>query len=154
MSSESVPTTTDYRSVFDLCDAREKRFLYDLMEIEPRVVHDHPLPELHALLLALERMWGGAYKKPPIVPPGLLYYLAVYAAYAHHIPEDIEGWRAGAAHDVYHMLQGFMESVALAIKDGACLKHEADGVYLDLFRIPQWYYDAVMKDQQTVAASD
>ena len=59
MSSASVPTPTDYPSVFDLYDAREKRFLCDLMETEPRVVHDHPLPELHALLLALERLWGG-----------------------------------------------------------------------------------------------
>jgi hypothetical protein len=46
MSSASVPTTTAYPSVFDLCDAREQCFLRDLMEDAGLALHDHPLPEL------------------------------------------------------------------------------------------------------------
>ena len=43
-----------------------------------------------------------------------------------------------------------MESVALAIKDGTLIEHKNDGVYLDLFRIPQWFYEEVMKDEQAL----
>jgi hypothetical protein len=131
-----------------LCDARELRFLYDLMQEEPDVLDDHPLPELHALLAVLERMWGGEAAKQLTVPLELMYYLVNYATYAHHIPEDVEEWRSGAAHDTYYLLQGFMESVALAIKDGSLLEHKEDGMYIDLFRIPQWFYDEVVKEQQ------
>ena len=96
------------------------------------MLDDHPVPELYVLLRAIERMWGGAAVKQLTVPPELIYYLAVATAYVHHVPEDVEGWRSGAAHDVYEILQGFMESVALAIKDGAVVKHEDDGIYIDL----------------------
>jgi hypothetical protein len=82
--------------------------------------------------------------------PELIYYLAVCSAYVHHIPEDGERWRSGAAHDVHAILQGLMESVALAIKDGAVVKHEDGGVFIDLFRIPQWFYEEVVKEQQIV----
>ena len=92
-------------------------------------------------------MWGGANAKQLTVPPGLMYDLVAYATYAHHIPEDVEAWRSGAAHDVHAILQGFMESVALAIKDGAVVKHKDDGVYIDLFRIPQWFYEEVVNDR-------
>jgi hypothetical protein len=70
------------------------------------------------------------------------------AAYVHHVPEDVERWRASAVHDVYRILQGFMESVALAIRDGSLVKHEDVGTYIDLFRIPQWFYDEVVKEEQ------
>jgi hypothetical protein len=143
-----VPAGIDNAPVFDLCDARERRFLLELMQEENQdVVYDHPLPELHALLLALERMWGGEHTPSITVPPGLMYYLVIYATYAHHIPEDVAGWRHGAAHEVYAILQGLMESVALAIQDGTLVKHADDGVYIDLFRIPQWLYDEVVKDR-------
>jgi hypothetical protein len=39
-----------------------------------------------------------------------------------------------------------MQSVALAIKDGAVVKHEDGGASIDLFRIPQWLYDEVVKE--------
>jgi hypothetical protein len=91
-------------------------------------------------------MWGGAGAKQLTVPPKLIYYLAVYAAYAHHIPEDVEGWRSGAVHDVLRILRGFMESVALAIKDGSVVKHDDDGVSIDFFRIPQWFYEEVTNE--------
>jgi hypothetical protein len=125
----------------DLCNAREQRFLYDLMQEEPEALDDHPIPELYALLRAIERMWGGADAKQLTVPPDLIYYLAVCAAYVHHIPEDMEQWRAGAAHDVHHILQGFMESVALAIQSGTVVTHKDDALYIDLVRIPQWFYE-------------
>jgi len=141
-----VPTPVDNAPVFDLCSEPEKRFLLDLIQQEePGALADHPIPELYALLRAIERTWGGADAKQLTVPPELIYYLAVCAAYVHHIPEDVEGWRAGAAHDVYHILQGFIQSVALAIKEGAMVPHEDDGIYIDLFCIPQWFYDEVTK---------
>ena len=141
-----VPASLDNAPVFDLCNAREKRFLLDLIaQEEPGALDDHPMPELYALLRAIERMWGGADAKQLTVPPTLIYYLAVCAAYVHHIPEDVEEWRSGASHDVYHILQGFMESVAVAIKESSVVEHKDDGVYLDLFRIPQWFYDNVVK---------
>jgi hypothetical protein len=126
-----------------LCDAREQRFLYHLMAEESAALDDHPIPELYALLRAIERMWGGADAKQRTVPPELIYSLAVYGTYAHCIPEDVEKWRAGAVHDVYHILQGFMESVTLAIKAGTVVQHEDGGVSIDLFRIPRWLYDEV-----------
>lgn len=58
--------------------------------------------------------------------------------------------RAGAALDVYCILQGFMESVALAIKDGSLLERKDDRVSIDLFRIPPWFYDEMVKEQQIV----
>jgi hypothetical protein len=47
------------------------------------------------------------------------------------------------------MLQGFMESVALAIHDGSVVERKDDGMYIDLFRIPQWFYEEVVNDQHT-----
>jgi hypothetical protein len=94
-----LPPGIDNAPVFDLCDARERRFLLDLMQEDSLVLDDHPLPELHALLLALERMWGGTDAKQFTVPPGLMYYLVAYATYAHHIPEDVEGWRHSGGHN-------------------------------------------------------
>jgi hypothetical protein len=130
--------------VFDLCSAPEQRFLRDLIaQEEPGSLGDHPMPELYALLRALERMWGGADAKQLTVPPGLMYYLVAYATYAHHVPEDVEGYRSGAAHDVHQILRGVMESVALAIKDGAVVRYEDGRVTIDLFRIPQWFYEKV-----------
>jgi hypothetical protein len=144
-----APAARVYASLSYLCNAREQRFLRDLLAQEaPGALDDHPMPELYALLGAIERMWGGADAKQLTVAPELIYYLAVCAAYMHHVPEDVEKWRAGAAHDVYHILQGFMESVALAIKDGAVMQHEDGGVSIDLFRIPQWFYDEVLKGQK------
>jgi hypothetical protein len=143
-----VSTPRDNAPVFDLCNAREQRFLLDLIQQEePQALADHPMPELYALLQAIERMWGGAEAKQLTAPPELIYYLAVCAAYVHHAPEGAERWRAGAAHDVYHILQGFMESVALAIKDRSIVKHEDGRVSIDLFRIPPWFYDEVMTEQ-------
>ena len=104
------------------------------------------MPELYALLRATERMWGGADAKQLTVPPKLIYYLATYAAYAHHIPEDGERWCSGAAHDAYAILQGFIQSVTLAIKDGAVVRHEDGEVSIDFFHIPLWFYEEVVKD--------
>src|SRR5262245_16359481 len=133
-----LPAGIHSAPVFDLCDEREKRFLLDLIEQEePGVLADHPIPELYALLQAIERMWGGTEAKHLTVPPELIYYLAVCAAYAHHIPEDVAGYRSGAGHDVHQILRGFMDSVALAITDGTMVTHKDGGVYLDFFRIPQ-----------------
>lgn len=141
-----APTLIDSAPVFDLCSAREQRFLLDLIQQEePAALDDHPMPELYALLRAIERMWGCADAKRLTVPPELIYYLSVSAAYMHRVPEDVEKWRAGAVHDVYHILQGLMESIARAIKDGAVVQHD-DGTYIDLFRIPQWFYEEVIKD--------
>ena len=98
---QNVQDKIDHAPVFDLCNAREKRFLDDLMREAPLALDDHPLPELHALLLALERMWGGERTPSITVPPGLMYYLVVYAMMAHHIPQDVEGWRRGAGHEVH-----------------------------------------------------
>ena len=149
MPHSAVSTPRDNTPVFDLCNAREQRFLLDLLaQEEPGALDDHPMPELYALIRAIERMWGGAGAEQLTVPPQLIYSLAVWSAYRHRVPEHREEWRAGAVHDVSRILQGFMESVAVAMKDGSMLKHQDDGVYIDLFRIPQWFYDAVMREQQ------
>ena len=139
-----APAPIDSAPVFDLCNAGEQRFLRDLIaQKEPGALDDHPMPELYALLRAIERMWGGAGAEQLTVPPKLIYYLAVCAAYVHEIPENREQWRAGAAHDIYHILQGFMESVVLAIKDGAVVQRDDGEISIDLFRIPRWLYDEV-----------
>jgi hypothetical protein len=140
-----IPTLIDSAPVLDLCNAREERFLLDLIAQDaPGALDDHPMPELYALLRAIERMWGGADAKQLTAPPKLIFYLAVCAAYLHHVPEDVERWRAGAVHDVHHILQGFMESLALAIKDGAVVQHD-DGMYIDLFRIPPCAVSVVLR---------
>jgi len=87
-----VSADIDSAPVFNLCDAREKRFLYDLMQEDPDVMDDHPIPELRALLSALKRMWGGESVKELRVPPELMYYLVAYATYAHLIPFRIPQW--------------------------------------------------------------
>jgi hypothetical protein len=62
--------------------SREQRFLLDLIaQEEPGALANHPMPELYALLRAIERMWGGESAKRLTAPPGLLYYLMAY----HHI---------------------------------------------------------------------
>jgi hypothetical protein len=139
----------DSAPVFDLCNAREQRFLLDVIAQEaPGALDDHPMPELYVVLRAIERMWGGVDATQLTVSPQLIYHLAVCSAYMHRVPEDVEEWRAGAAHDVYHILQGFMESVVLAIKEGTVVQHEDGGVSIDLFRIPQWLYEEVSVERE------
>lgn len=82
-------------SVFDLCNTKETRFLYDLLEAAAHDRHDHPVPELHAITRAVERMWGGHHKKLLPVSAGLLYYLAVYESHPPHTPEEVEERREG-----------------------------------------------------------
>jgi hypothetical protein len=60
----------------------------------------------------------------------------------------MEGWRHSGGHEVHQILRGFMESVVLTTKDGTLVKRADDEVYIDLFRIPPWLYDEVMKDAQ------
>jgi hypothetical protein len=131
-----IPAAKVHASISFLCDARELRFLYDLMQDNPRDPGDHPVPEFHALLVALERMWGGAEAKHLTVTSGLMYDLVTYAMRAHRMHENPAGWRLGSGHEVRIVLQGLMESVARAIKHGSIVKRKDDGVYLDLFRIP------------------
>lgn len=149
MAATRVPALIDNAPVFDLCNAPEQRFLRDLIaQKAPGALDDHPIPELYALLRAIERMWGGAGAGQLTAPPQLIYHLAVCSTYMHHVPEDVEEWRAGATHDVYHILQGFMESVALAIKDGAVVQPKDSEVAIDLFRIPQWLYEEVSVERE------
>jgi hypothetical protein len=147
MAATRVPVLIDNAPVFDLCNAREQRFLLDLLaQEEPGALDDHPMPELYVLLRAIERMWGGADAKQLTAPPKLIFYLAVCSAYLHHVPENVGRWRA--VHDVRRILQGFMQSVALAIKDGAVVKHEDGGASIDLFRIPHWLYEEVSVERE------
>ena len=132
-------------SIFDLCNTREKRFLYDLLQDAANDGHDHPLPELYALLRAVERMLGGHYEKPPFASLRLTYYIAAYARIAHAMPDDPEERLDGYTHTTHRILQGFMESVAVAIKDGAAC--------IDLFRIPPWFYEEVMREVQLTDAA-
>jgi hypothetical protein len=149
MPHPAVSTPRDNAPLLDLCNTREQRFLLDLIaQEEPGALDDHPIPELYVLLRAIERMWGGAGAKQLTAPPKLIYYLAVCSAYMHHVPEDVEEWRAGAVHDVYRILQGFIQSVALAIKDSAVVRHKDGEVSIDLFRIPPWFYDEVVNRRQ------
>jgi hypothetical protein len=144
-----MPPPRDSVPVFEFCGAPEQRCLLDLIQQEnPRVPGDHPVPELQALLRALERMWGGESVQERTAPPELLSSLATYTTYAHRIPEDAERWHSGAAHDVHPILQGLIKSVVLAITDGSVVKHDYDGVYLDRFRLPQWCYDEIGQDEQ------
>jgi hypothetical protein len=146
MSAASVRVATVHTSIAGVLSAPELRFLYDLMQEAPDLIADHPIPELHAVLVALERMWGGACAKHLIVSPGLMYYLVVYAAHAHRIHEDVDRWRPGCEHEAYVILRELMESVAQAIKDGSIVTQHDDGMYIDLFRIPQWFYDEVVHE--------
>jgi hypothetical protein len=58
--------------------------------------------------------------------------------------------RSGAAHDVHHILQGLTESVAVAIEDGSIVERKHGGMYIDFFRIPQWFYDEVMNGEEWI----
>jgi len=55
-------------SAFDLCKARERRFLSDLLEDAADDVRDHPLPELYTLLRAVERMTSPMIRKSGSMP--------------------------------------------------------------------------------------
>jgi hypothetical protein len=66
----------------------------------------------------------------------------------------VERWRGGGAHDVYRILQGFIKSVAWAIRDSSIVKHEDGRAYIDLFCIPQWFYDEVMNRRLTYAGDE
>jgi hypothetical protein len=69
-----VPTPLDNAPVLDLCSGPEKRLLLDLIQQEePGALAEHPIPDLYALLRAIERMWGGAEAKQLTVPPELIY---------------------------------------------------------------------------------
>lgn len=149
MPHPTVSPARDNAPVFELCSEREERFLRDLIVQEaPEALAEHPIPELHALLQAIERMWGGADAKQLSAPPELVYYLAVGAAYMHRVPDDVDEWRAGAADDVYHILQGFMESVTVAIKDDVLVRQGDGEVSIDLFRVPQWLYEEVSVERE------
>jgi hypothetical protein len=58
--------TLDNAPIFDLCSVREQRFLVDLIaQDSPGALADHPIPELYALLRAIEHKKTLPNQTPP-----------------------------------------------------------------------------------------
>lgn len=139
---ESITVTADIidRPIFALCTPQEERFLRDLMRHTPHLATLR-CPEGAALLYAVEELTGGerGIALDP-VPTALVYHLAVYAHNADTFtPEERD--HPSAMMEVHAFLQQLMQTVAGAIRENTCVRHTAEGMFIDLFEIPQWFYN-------------
>ena len=155
MTAHKTATTLANSRVFDLCNAREERFLRDLLDRSHKGVADSRQPEAHVLFNAIEELLGWPGTKSPVqVPSVLLYWVAVYARYEnvreqHHCDPS----HACYAHGVREILKHFMRAIETLICEGKLLRHTDDGIFIDLFEIPAWFYEDVTRKagQSTIA---
>ncbi len=148
MASTTALADTIDRPIFALCNPREERFLRDLMRQIPQL-EERRFPEGTALLNAIEEITGGerGIALDP-VPASLVYYLSLYAYSADTFtPEDRDS-PGPARTQIRSLLQQFMKTVATAIQEGTFVRHLDEGVFIDLFQIPQWFYDEIAHTDQ------
>jgi hypothetical protein len=155
MTAHKTATTLSNSRVFDLCNAREERFLRDLLDRSHKGVADSRQPEAHVLFDAIEELLGRpGTNSPAQVPAMLLYWVAVYARSEnartqHHCDPSHTCY----AHDVREILKHFMRAIETLICEGKLLRHTDDGIFIDLFEIPAWFYEDVTRKagQSTIA---
>ena len=148
MASTTAFADTIDRPIFALCNPREERFLRDLMRQIPEL-KEQRFPEGTALISAIEKITGGerGIALDP-VPASLVYYLSLYAYSADTFtPEDRDS-PGPARTQIRSLLQQFMKTVAVAIREGTFVRHLDDGVFIDQFQIPQWFYDEIARADQ------
>ncbi len=148
MASTIALADTIDRPIFELCNPREERFLRDLMR-RTLGLKERRFPEGAALLKAIKDITGGERGRAlnPI-PSALVYFLALYAYSADTFtPEDRDS-PGPARTQIRSLLQQFMKTVAVAIQEGTFVRHLDDGVFIDLFQIPQWFYDEITRADQ------
>ena len=145
MKSTTALADTIDRSIFALCNSREERFLRDLMRQTPHL-KELRFPEGTVILTAIEEITGGARGRAlDPVPASLVYNLTVYAYYADVLtPEDRDGSGAMVL-EVHAFLQQFIQTVAVAIQEGTFVRHLDEGVFIDAFQIPQWFYNEITR---------
>ena len=148
MASNRALADTINTPVFELCNSREERFLRDMMRLANLDLSYLRLPDVGVLICAIEDVTGGACDKMlNIWSPGLLYNLAAYAYYADQLThEERDESSASLAWHIHAILQGFMETVERAIRQGTFVRHTDDGAFLDMFQIPQWFFDEVSRE--------
>ena len=109
-------------------------------------LEERRFPEGTALISAIEEITGGerGIALDP-VPASLVYYLSLYAYSADTFtPEDRDS-PGPARTQIRSLLQQFMKTVAAAIQEGTFVRHLDDGIYIDCFLIPQWFYDEITR---------
>ena len=131
------------RQIFALCNSREERFLRDLMRQTPNL-EELRFPEGAVIRTAIEEITGGerGIALDP-VPADLVYYLAVYAHYADVLTPEGRDGSGVIMMEVHTFLQQFMQTVAAAIQEGTFVRHLDEGIFIDMFQIPQWFYNEI-----------
>lgn len=144
MTAPKTATTPVNSRVFDLCNAREERFLRDLLDRSHHTADSH-LREAHVLFDATEELlgWPGT-KSPGQVPAILLYWVAIFARGEEVRREHgCDPSHTCYAHNVREILRHFVRTIEALIRDGKLLRHKDNGIFIDLFEIPAWFYEEV-----------
>ena len=124
---------------------RAERFWRDIIRLCSSRLNDEQFPELAALITVIEDATGGAPNEPmAIIQSGVVYCLAVLANQERRFAKaDSEmGYDHQAA---VMLLEHFMESVKQCIVHNKSIRHTNEGIYIDLFPVPRWFYDEVQR---------
>jgi hypothetical protein len=146
MTTPKTVTPSVNSRVFDLCNAREERFLRELLDRSHHTA-DLRLREAHVLFDAIEALlgWPGT-KSPAQIPAILLYWVVIYARGEHVRKEHgCDSSHTCYAHDVREILRYFMRTIEALIRDGKLLRHTDDGIFIDTFEIPAWFYEDAIR---------
>jgi hypothetical protein len=129
---------------------RAKRFWRDIIRHCSSRLDDEQFPELAALLTAIEDATGGAPNEPmAIIESGMVYCLAVLAKLERRFAKaDLEiGYDHPAV--VVMLLENFMDSIKQCIEQDKSIRHTQEGIFIDFFHVPQWFYDELLHNSTT-----
>jgi hypothetical protein len=146
MSPPKTATSPANSRVFDLCNTREERFLRDLLDRSDHTA-DSRLREAHVLFDAIEELLGWPGTQSPAQIPAILLYWVAISARGEEVRREhgCDPSHTCYAHDVREILRHFMRTLEALIRDGKLLRHTDDGIFIDLFEIPTWFYEDVTR---------
>ncbi len=126
--------------VFRRCSEREARFLRDLMRgLTPKALASSQRPDVDAIFDAVQDMTSGDYGQPlRYISPFLTHYLAYFAQITNALTrEELD---ESPSFETHELLTGLMETVSDAIRANM-VRRTDEGVFIDSFQIPDWFYD-------------
>ena len=81
------------------------------------------------------------------ISPFLSHYLAYFAQKTNALTRKELG--ESPSFETHELLIGLMETVSDTIKENKIIQRTDEGVFIDWFRIPDWFYEEEMRDLST-----
>lgn len=126
-----------------------ERFWRDIIRYCGYRLDDAEFPELTALLASIESATGGAPNEPMVnIHSGMAYCLAYLAKFAYTFVRFQEGEKFYDSYAAKMLVEYLMQSVKQCIEENKSIRYTDEGIYIDMFQVPRWFYDEVRKVQE------